>query len=159
MLFRSHPHWGLWKHLYSIKSQGDADGLYDVGSISFSAKSSSYFSFNTVDSCQGWREKWFYVRNCADEASPYDLPAFSASRKASAKVSWKHSLSSEESEEVSSLMNKIENLRNTVDTTTFGLQVTALFVNRQIQPLQFRAHPMWEYTGPLDETRIGRAHV
>ena len=55
---------------------------------------------------------------------------------------------------MSSLMNRIETLRSKVDITTFGLQVTALFVNRQIQPLQARAHPMWEYTGSSDETRI-----
>ena len=54
---------------------------------------------------------------------------------------------------MSGLMSRIETLRSKVDITTFGLQVTALFVNRQIQPLQARAHPMWEYAGPSDETR------
>ena len=65
-----------------------------------------------------------------------------------------HTLSPEESTEVSSLMSRIETLRSMVDITTFGLQITALFVNSQIQPLQARAHPMWEYVGPSDETRI-----
>ena len=145
--------------MYSIKSQGDADGLYDVGSISFSAKSSSYFSFKTLTSCQGWREKWFYIRNSAEEPHSCGIPTFSASRKVTAKVSWKHALTSEESAEVSDLMNRIETLHGKVDITTFGLRVTAMFVNRRVQPLQARAHPMWEYAGPSDETRTSEEEL
>ena len=51
-------------------------------------------------------------------------------------------------------MSRIATLRSKVDITTFGLQVAALFVNRRVQPLQVRAHPMWEYSGPFDETRV-----
>ena len=34
-----------------------------------------------------------------------------------------------------------------------GLHLSCVFVQRRIQPLQNRAHPMWEYTGLKDTTR------
>ena len=125
----------------------------------FLVKSSSYFRFKTPASCQGWREKWFYVRNSSEEIRPAGFPIFSATQKATPKVSWEHSLSTEETAEVSDLMNKIEALRGKVDLDAFGLQVTATFVSRRIQPLQDRVRPMWEYSGILDLMRVSEEEL
>ena len=35
-----------------------------------------------------------------------------------------------------------------------GMQIIAIFVRMRVWPLQARAHPMWEYEGPSDSTRI-----
>ena len=34
------------------------------------------------------------------------------------------------------------------------MQIIATFVRMRVWPLQARAHPMWEYEGPSDSTRI-----
>ena len=34
-----------------------------------------------------------------------------------------------------------------------GLDLLEVFFQRRIQPLQARAHPMWQYSGPSDPTR------
>ena len=60
---------------------------------------------------------------------------------------------------MSDLMSRIETLRSKVDITTFGLQVTSMFINFRVQPLQARAHPMWEYAGPSDETRTSEEEL
>lgn len=35
-----------------------------------------------------------------------------------------------------------------------GIHLIAAFIQRRIQPLQARAHPMWAYQGVCDLTRI-----
>ena len=35
-----------------------------------------------------------------------------------------------------------------------GTEVAALFLKRRVQPLQYRAHPMYLYTGAKDNTQI-----
>ena len=51
-------------------------------------------------------------------------------------------------------MEQIATLRKT-DSGPWvsGLHLSCVFVQRRIQPLQGRAHTMWEYTGPKDSTR------
>ena len=55
-----HPHWGLWKRLYSAKKQGD----YATGSFGFAVRSDmDYFKFKRLDIAQNWRSKWFYMKD------------------------------------------------------------------------------------------------
>jgi hypothetical protein len=35
-----------------------------------------------------------------------------------------------------------------------GLDLLVVFLSRRIQPLQERVHPMWQYTGANDSTRV-----
>ena len=41
--------------------------------------------------------------------------------------------------------------------TMIGTEVAAVFLKRRVQPIMVRAHPMWLYSGPKDETRINIA--
>ena len=51
-------------------------------------------------------------------------------------------------------MEQIANLRKVHSGPWInGVHLSSVFVHRRIQPLQNRAHPMWEYTGPKDVTR------
>ena len=55
-----HPHWALWKHLYTAKRQDN----YAVGSFGFAVRSDTeYFKFERLDITQGWRSKWFYMKD------------------------------------------------------------------------------------------------
>jgi hypothetical protein len=40
-----------------------------------------------------------------------------------------------------------------------GTEVAAVFLKRRVQPIMVRAHPMWLYSGPKDETRINIAEL
>lgn len=35
-----------------------------------------------------------------------------------------------------------------------GTEIAAVFLKRRVQPIMSRAHPMWLYSGPKDETRV-----
>ncbi|KAM0859821.1 hypothetical protein ACQ4PT_046947 [Festuca glaucescens] len=57
------------------------------------------------------------------------------------------------------MMQKIQALQSTVGKELSGLQLMALFMRMRIQPLQARAHQMWNYAGSADETRVSKDDV
>ena len=40
-----------------------------------------------------------------------------------------------------------------------GTEVAVVFLRRRIQPVMSRAHQMWLYSGPKDETRVNVAEL
>jgi hypothetical protein len=52
------------------------------------------------------------------------------------------------------LMEKIQQLRATPKKELSGVQLIRTFIERRVQPLAARVHPMWEYTDRRDPTRI-----
>jgi hypothetical protein len=69
-------------------------------------------------------------------------------------VSWRHELSDEEMNIMEPLMEKIQQLRAMPKKELSGIQLIHTFIERRVQPLAARAHPMWEYTDHQDPTRI-----
>ena len=59
-------------------------------------------------------------------------------------------MAEEEKANVGILMNKVVDL---VRGGVTGLDLLEVFLGRRIQPLQFRDHPMWHYSGADDTTR------
>ena len=60
----------------------------------------------------------------------------------------------DELRETEPLMDHIAAFRKTDSSPWInGLHLACVFIQRRIQPLQNRVHPMWEYTGPKDVTR------
>ena len=50
-------------------------------------------------------------------------------------------------------MEQIVALRKTTSGPWInGVHLSCVYVMRQVQPLQQREHPMWEYAGPTDST-------
>ena len=147
-----HPHWGLFKHLFRVKRQS---GHFDAGSFGISVRpGAEYFDLNMVDSAQGWRRRWFYIR---DEPSPGQvngLEPFSAGSEIRKKRTWANELNPVEAAEVEKLMERVRFLRNTAGQEVTGFQIMATFIRRRVQPLQARAHGMWMYAGAADPTRV-----
>jgi hypothetical protein len=57
------PHWGLWKIFFAKRSSGSS-GPCITGGIGFVVrKEVNYFNFPMKESIQGWRSKWFYLRD------------------------------------------------------------------------------------------------
>ena len=152
------PHWGLWKRLYFVKRQASPDGVYPSWRI------------------RHLRALGGEVLRLQDHASPSRTGASDGStsatrlllakrmgfhpstleRKSRGRRSWRHTLSEEEIAETDQLMSRIVELQETVGLEVSGLQIMATFIRRRIQPLQARAHPMWEYTGVEDPTRVSK---
>jgi len=71
-----HPHWGLFKYLFQAKR---LSGNFDAGGFGLSIRPDiGYFKFQMVDSAQGWRKRWFYIRDEPHQGRAVDLEPFVA---------------------------------------------------------------------------------
>jgi hypothetical protein len=98
-----------------------------------------YLKFSMAASVQGWRTKWFYIKDC--KSSPedeYDLPPFDASQEVKKLVSWNMLPSDAEVEQILPLLSRIKALKGDQGGALSGIQHMAFFVQHRVQPLQHR---------------------
>jgi hypothetical protein len=111
-----------------------------------------YFEFSMAASVQGWRTKWFYIKD--RKSSPgdeYGLPPFDASQEVKKLASWDMLPSDAEVEQILPLLSHIKALKG---GALSGIQLMAFFIQRQVRPLQHRLTKLWTYSGLEDPTRI-----
>jgi hypothetical protein len=114
-----------------------------------------YFEFSMAASVQGWRTKWFYIKD--RKASPedqYGLAPFDASREVKKLASWDALPSDAEIAPVLPLLSRIQALKGGQGGALSGIQLMAFFLQRRVQPLQHRLTKLWNYSGLEDPTRI-----
>jgi hypothetical protein len=148
------PHWGLWKRIFFLKRQGQGGENFKVGDVSIQVRSDvEYFNLRKSESVQGWRKKWFYIRDEAGASQVHGLPEFSPDAIIKKKKSWKHKLATSEVEEASKLFTQVATLQSTAGKEVTGIHLISTFIRRRVQPLQVRVHAMWMYEGCQDPTR------
>jgi hypothetical protein len=109
------------------------------------------------ESVQGWRLKWFYVKDSSTTDS--QLPCFVDVLEAKPKDSWKNTLSPDERTTADELFAKFLRIKEADGQTMIGTEVAAVFLKRRVQPVMARIRPMWLYSGAKDETRINIAEL
>jgi hypothetical protein len=90
-------------------------------------------------SVQGWRTKWFYIKD--RKASPedqYGLAPFDASREVKKLASWDALPSDAEVQQVLPLLSRIQALKGGQGGALSGIQLMAFFIQHRVQPLQHR---------------------
>ena len=112
----------------------------------------AYFDLKMLESVQGWRKKWFYIRDEKMAGKNFGLAPF-VNAPVVKKKSWKYTSTEVEDKEADTLMNSLAVLLNSVGKELSGTSIYSLFIRRRVQPLQHRAQPMWKYSGPSDPTR------
>jgi hypothetical protein len=71
------PHWGLWKKIFFVKRYSSSNGSFITGGVGFVVrKEVNYFNFPMRESVQGWRLKWFYLRDPSTAGPNTCLPKF-----------------------------------------------------------------------------------
>ena len=104
-----YPHWGLWRYLFNVKR---SCGEYAIGGITISIKAKeTYFDLEKLDSVQGWRKKWFYVKDQTALGQQYGLAPFDPAARAIRRPAWEHELSSSELEMVEPLIQRVAELK------------------------------------------------
>jgi hypothetical protein len=109
------------------------------------------------ESVQGWRLKRFYIKDSS--VAKMHLPKFIDVLEVVPKKSWKNILSPEEKPAVGRLFEKILQIKESDGYTMMGTEIADVFLKCRIQPIMSRAHPMWLYSGPMDETRVNVAEL
>ncbi|KAK1612138.1 hypothetical protein QYE76_035811 [Lolium multiflorum] len=154
------PHWGLWRKIFYVKHHNDSNGPPVVGGVGFVVrKEVDYFDYPMKESVQGWRNKWFYLRDPAVSGRRSNLPPFDDVLVAQKKKSWQNALSPEEKATADELFEQIVTLKNTGGLTMCGTEVVSVFLQRRVQPLMSRPHQLWLYTGKGDKSRINSADL
>ncbi|KAK1619021.1 hypothetical protein QYE76_024538 [Lolium multiflorum] len=106
------------------------------------------------ESVQGWRQKWFYLRDIPVSGWRSNLPPFEDVPLAVPKKPWRNTLTGEESALADQLYEKVMDLKNAEGLTMCGTAVVSVFLKRWVQPLMSRPHQLWLYTGEGDKSRV-----
>ncbi|KAK1627882.1 hypothetical protein QYE76_002197 [Lolium multiflorum] len=142
------PHWGLWRKIFYVKRHNDSNGPPVVGGVGFVVrKEVDYLDYPMKESVQGWRNKWFYLRDPSVSGRCSNLPPFEDKLIAKPKKSWQNTLSPDEKLTADRLFDQIVTLKNTGGLTMCGTEVVSVFLQRRVQPLMSRPHQLWLYSG------------
>jgi hypothetical protein len=140
---------------FYVKRHSGNEGLHVVGGVGFVfRKEVNYFNFPIRESVQGWRPKWFYIRDIPESGYRSNLPPFEGVLPAVPKKSWQNNLTTEESEVADQLYEKISDLKSAGGQTMCGTEVVTVFLKRRVQPLMSRDHQLWLYTCAKDKSRV-----
>ena len=110
------------------------------------------------DSVVGWRSKWFYVKDELVDGQKFNLAPF-VDGKPVPLGSWSNDLTKEERFEVKKLLPSLKEAVGHLSKTQGFTRLISVFMKRRIQPLQARPSTMWQYSGPEDASRMGRADL
>jgi hypothetical protein len=106
-------------------------------------------------SVQGWRTKWFYIKDCkASSDDEYGLAPFDAFKELKKLSSWDSAPTNAEMEEITPLLTRIQVLKGGKGGAVSGIQLMAFFVQRRVQPLQRCLSKLWNYSGLIDSSRV-----
>jgi hypothetical protein len=106
-----------------------------------------YLEFSMSASVQGWRTKWFYIKDRkASSEDEYGLAPFDASKELKKLASW--------DSPPTSATDPHPTLKGGKGGALSGVQLMAFFVQRRVQPLQHHLSKLWNYSGLVDSSRI-----
>jgi hypothetical protein len=108
-------------------------------------------------SVQGWRTKWFYIKDRKVSSSDqYGIAPFDASKEVKKLASWDAPPTKAEMEEIKPLLARIQELKSGRGGALSGTQLMAFFLQRRVQPLQHRLSKLWIFSGLGDPSRVSK---
>jgi hypothetical protein len=150
------PYFLLWRSIFRLRPNVALSKKPELGGAVVSVRpEAQYLEFSIAVSVQGWRTKWFYIKD--RKSSPedqYGLPPFDASQEVKKLAPWDMLPSDAEAEQILPLLSRIQALKGGQGGALSGIQLMAFFVQRRVQPLQQRLTKLWNYSGLEDPTRI-----
>jgi hypothetical protein len=106
-------------------------------------------------SVQGWRQKWFYIKDQMAAASDhYGIAPFDAKQSLTKLTAWDSPPSEAEVKNIQPLLASIQRLKSDAGGGLIGMQLMVFFLQRRIQPLQSRISKLWSYSGSIDPSRV-----
>jgi hypothetical protein len=150
------PHFLLWKFLFHLHSSVALSKKPELGRAVISIRAESqYLEFSMAASVQGWRKKWFYIKDQKVSSSDqYGIAPFDASKEVKKLTSWDSPPTEAEIEEIKPLLARIQELKSGRGGALSGTQLMAFFLQRRVQPLQHRLSKLWTFSGLGDSSRV-----
>jgi hypothetical protein len=153
------PHFLLWKYIFRLRPSVSLSKKPELGGAVISVRAESqYLEFSMAASVQGWKKKWFYIKD--QKASPsnlFGIAPFDAAKNLEKLASWDSPPTEAEKEDVKPLLARIQALKSDDGGALSGTQLMALFLQHRVQPLQHRLSKLWSFSGLGDSSRISDA--
>jgi hypothetical protein len=152
------PHFLLWKFLFRLRPSVALAKKPELGGAVFSiCAESQYLEFSMATSVQGWRTKWFYIKDRKVSSSDqYGIAPFDASKEVKKLASWDSPPTEAEMEEIKPLLACIQELKSGRGGALSGTQLMVFFLQCQVQPLQNRLSNLWTFSGLGDPSRVSK---
>jgi hypothetical protein len=116
---------------------------------------SQYLEFSMAASVQGWRKKWFYIKDRnVSSSDQYGIAPFDAFKEVKKLASWDSPPTEAEMEEIKPLLARIQELKSGRGGALLGTQLITYFLQRRVQPLQHRLSKLWTFSGLGDSSRV-----
>jgi hypothetical protein len=146
------PHFLLWRALFWLRPNVVLSKKPKLSGACISLRSESqYLEFSMAALVQGWRTKWFYIKDRKNSPSDkYGLASFDASQELKKLASWDSPPTEAEMEEIKPLLARIQELKSGKGGALSGTQLMAFFLQRRVQPLQHRLSKLWTFSGLED---------
>jgi hypothetical protein len=150
------PHFLLWRSIFRLHPNVSLSHKPELGEAVVSVRAEAqYLEFSMSASVQGWRTKWFYIKDCkASSEDEYGLAPFDASKELKKLASWNSPPTDAEMKEIAPLLDRIQALKGGRGGALLGIQLNFFFVQRRVQPLQHRLSKLWSYSGLIDSSRV-----
>jgi hypothetical protein len=150
------PHFLLWRSIFQLRPSVALSNKPELGGAVISVRpEAQYLEFSMAASVQGWKTKWFYIKDRkASSEDEYGLAPFDASKELKKLASWDSPPSDAKMEQIAPLLTRIQALKGGKGGALSGIQLMAFFVQRRVQPLQHRLSKFWSYSGLVDPSRI-----
>jgi hypothetical protein len=150
------PHFLLWCSIFRLRPSVALANKPKLGGVVISVRAEAqYLKFSMSVSVQGWRTKWFYIKDRkASSEDEYGLAPFDASKELKKLASWDSPPTNAEMEHITPLLTRIQALKGGKRGALSGIQLMAFFLQRRVQPLQHRLSKLWIFSGLVDPSRV-----
>jgi hypothetical protein len=103
------PYWILWKFLFRLRPSVTLSKKPELGGAVVSARTEvHYLEFTMAASVQGWKKKWFYIKDKKNSSSDqYDIAPFDANQDLKKLSSWNSPPTEAEMEDIKPLLARI----------------------------------------------------
>jgi hypothetical protein len=150
------PHFLLWKYLFWLRPSVALSKRPELGRAVVSVLAESqYLEFSMAASVQGWRKKWFYIKDKKVSSSDqYGIAPFDAAKNLKKLASWDSPPMKAEMEDIKPLLARIQVLKSESGDALLGTQLMVFFLQRRVQPLQHRISKLWSFSCLGDSSRV-----
>jgi hypothetical protein len=123
------PHFRLWRSIFRLRPNVSLSHKPELGGAVGSVHAEAqYLEFSMSASVQGWRTKWFYIKDRkASSEDEYGLAPFDASKELKKLASWDSPPIGAEMKEIAPLLDRIQVLKGGRGGALSGIQLMAFF--------------------------------
>jgi hypothetical protein len=103
------PHWILWKFLFCLRPSVSLSKNPELGGAVVSVRAEAhYLEFSMAASVQGWKKKWFYMKDQKTASSDkFGIAPFDANKNLTKLTSWDSPPTEAEIEDIEPLLTHI----------------------------------------------------